>query len=540
MRRLISRPVFRALASLTLAFTLLGGCAYKHALAAGDQAMAARRYEDALTEYERALQLKPDSDEARQKVAAARDRAAQVRVDAARGKLAARDLRGALADTAAAVGLRPDAPAVRGLVEEVLAAVTTDGERLTAAGLHAEALALFDAAISGLPGERARVEAPRKASVDAWLAALASGATAAEAAGRTGDALLQRVMMVELGDTGATGERDRLGDALREALVFRVEQTGPARDPVYTALAQRLTGADPTRWIEVLAAGTDIPAPAATLTFSLQKPRFTTHQTARSASARYQSGTTQVSNPSYRSAQERLRDRERSLLEAEKEVTNQERYVSQYQQDVAREGDSPNTSTGAEQNLSNAQSRLDSARNRVNSERDQVQQARDTLARTPETSEEAVYSTIDYKITTHVLTATARLGGSITGRDGATIDLGRDLVETASDETHDAQSVAGVAADPLALPPHETLEARLHDAAFAELAAKIGVAFAAYRQSLLGAAQKAGSDDERVDRLVRFVAVDTAASDPAVDEALLELRGVPDASARLRRALARN
>ena len=223
------------------------------------------------------------------------------------------------------------------------------------------------------------------------------------------------------------------------------------------------------------------------------------------------------------------------MLEAEKEVTNQERYVAQYTQDVAREGDTPNTSTGAEQNLSNAQSRLDSARNRVNSERSQLQQARDDLGRTQPTTEEAVYSTVDYKITTHVLTATSRLTGSITGRGGVKVDIARDLAQSATDEAHDAQSLANIPENPLQLPPRETLEAQIREAAFAELSASIGLAFAAYRQGLLDAARQATTDDDRADKLVRFMVVDSSASDPAIDETLWKLRGIPDASARLRR-----
>ena len=534
MRSLV-RPLLRPLASLTLALTLLGGCAYKNALERGDQAMAAQRYEEALTEYERALQLKPDSADAKAKVAAARDKAVEVRVTSARAKLSAKDLHGAVADAAAAVTLRAEAPAVRSLVDDVITAVTGEGERLTGAGLHAEAMSLFDAAIAGLPGERARVEAPRQATLTSWIAALDAGAKAAEAAGRTGDALLQRAMMVELGDAGAAADRDRLRDALRTALVFRVRQTGAARDPNFTELAQRLTGSDPVRWIELLAAGATTPEPAATLTFSLPRPRFTTDKNTRSESARYQSGTKQIPNPFHKMAQDKVRDRERAVLEAEKEVTNQERYVAQYTQDVAREGDTPNTSTGAEQNLSNAQSRLDSARNRVNSERSQLQQARDDLGRTQPTTEEAVYSTVDYKITTHVLTATSRLTGSITGRGGVKVDIARDLAQSATDEAHDAQSLANIPENPLQLPPRETLEAQIREAAFAELSASIGLAFAAYRQSLLDAAKQATSDDDRADKLVRFMVVDSSASDPAIDETLWKLRGIPDASARLRR-----
>jgi tetratricopeptide (TPR) repeat protein len=535
MLRLVPRPILRTLASFTLALTLLGGCAYKNALERGDQAMTAQRYEEALSEYERALQLKPDSAEAKQKVAAARDKAVEVRVASARTKLAAKDLHGAVADAAAAVSLRAESPAVRSLVDEVIAAVTVDGERLTGAGLHAEAMSLFDAAIVGLPGDRSRLEAPRQATLTSWIAALDAGAKAAEAAGRKADALLQRAMMVELGDAAATADRDRLRDELRVVLAFRVRQAGAARDGGFAELAQRLTGTDPVRWIEVLAVGATTPEPTATLTFSLPKPRFNTDKSTRSESARYQSGTKQTPNPFYKMAQDKVRDRERAVLEAEKEVTNQERYVAQYTQDVAREGDTPNTSTGAEQNLSNAQSRLESARNRVNSERSQLQQARDDLGRTEQTKEEPVYSNVDYKITKHVLTASTRLTGTITSKAGAKQDIARDLVETATDETHDAQAQANIPENPLDLPPRETLEAQIREAAFTELTASIGLAFAAYRQSLLDAAKQATSDDDRADKLVRFMIVDSSASDPAIDETLWKLRGIPDATARLRR-----
>lgn len=534
----LPRPFLRSLASLTLAFTLLGGCAYKNALERGDQAMAGQRYEEALSEYEQALKLKPDSEEAKQKLAAARDKAIEVRVASARVKLKNKNLAGAVADAGAAVALRPDAPAVRGLVDEVVAAVAAEGERLTGAGLHAEAVALFDLTISGLPGERARVETPRKATIDSWLAALDTGAAAAASAGRTGDALLQRAMMVELGDAGQSAERDRLRDALRASLIYRVRQTGSAKDAIYTELAQKLTGADPVRWIEVLASGVAAPEAAATLTFSLQKPRFAVDKSTRSESARYQSGTKQVPNPFYKSAQDKVADRERAVLEAEKEVTNQEKYVQQYTKDVAAEGDTPNTSTGAEQNLSNAQSRLESARNKVNSERDQLQQARDDLGRTQQTTEEPVYSTVDYKITKHTVTASAKLTATITDRKGGKVEIAKDVVEVASDETHDGAAVANVAADPLDLPPRDALEAKLRANAFAELATGIGVAFAAFRQGLLDAAKSASSDDERADKLVQFMVVDGAASDPSVDEQLFKLRGIPEATARLRRAVA--
>ncbi|MEZ4454439.1 MAG: hypothetical protein R3B09_33615 [Nannocystaceae bacterium] len=498
------RPLARLLASFTLALTLVAGCGYKNALKQGDEAMATQRYEDALGFYRRALELKPDSAEAQQKVAAAQEKATAARIDAGKAKLAARDFAGAIDDAAGAVAIHPS-PAVRAFVDEVTAAVSGEGERLAEAGVYAEGLALVDGAIAKIPSASDKLAGPRRDLAERWSAALDAGATAAEGAGRLGDALLQRAMIVELvGDDAQRSARDRLLGQLKARSSFRVAQS-PTRDAAAGALAQRLVGADPSRWIEVLAPGPAQGETAATLTFTLQKARFTTDKRDRSESARYQSGTKQVPNTFYKMAQDKVSDQERRVLEAEKEVTKQEQYVAQYRKDVEKEGPSPNTSTGAEQNLYNAENRLESAQRNVQSERDQLQQRRDELQRTPQTKDEPVYTDVQYKITTHTLTATAKLVGGLTPAGGTKVDLGRELTTDAKDDAHDGVSAAGIAADPLQLPSHAELEGRLADAAIAEVAGRIGEAFAAYRRSIL---DRASGDDDKVDRMVLFLLLD--------------------------------
>lgn len=50
----------------------------------------------------------------------------------------------------------------------------------------------------------------------------------------------------------------------------------------------------------------------------------------------------------------------------------------------------------------------------------------------------------------------------------------------------------------------------------------------AYKQTL----------ERGADKLVRYMVVDSSASDPAIDETIWKLRGIPEASARLRRLAA--
>lgn len=530
-----TRPILRFIASCALALTLLG-CGYKNAMKDGDAAMASQRYEDALGYYQRALALKPDSAEARAKVTQAQEQAVKVRVAAGEAKLASRDLYGAVSDAAAAVAILPESQAVRGLVDAVVAAVIDGVGRLSESGVHAEARALAEAAITGLPAESGRLSEARKAAAERWAAALTAGAGAAEAAGRPADALLQRAMIAELaaitGDGEAVSARDRSLAALKDRSMFRVAQA-PSRDATASAVAARLVAADSARWLEVLAPG-PIPATAtATLAFSLAAPRFATDKRTRSESARYQSGTQQVANPFYKSAQDKVLDQERRVTDAEKEVSKQQAYVEQYRKDVAKEGPSPNTSTGAEQNLYNAENRLEAANRRLLDERNQLQQRRDELQRTPQTKEEPVYTTAQYTVTTHVMTASSRLSGSITPKSGAKIELGSELSTQAQDDAHDGLPAANVAADPLNLPPKSELEGKLVAAAEAELMARVAAAFEAHRQALRAGG---GGEDESVEKTALFLLMDARSEDAAADELIWRARGIPGASALLRGA----
>jgi len=530
-----TRPILRFVASCALALALFG-CGYKNAMKDGDAAMASQRYEDALGYYQRALELKPDSAEARAKVAEAQEQAVRVRIAAGEAKLASRDLYGAVSDAAAAAALMPESAAVRAFVDAVVAGVHDGVGRLSESEVHAEALALVDAAIKGLPAERERLSEARKAAGERWAAALAAGASAAEAAGRLADATLQRAMIAELsevtGDAEAVSARDRLLAALKDRSMFRVAQA-PSREAAASGVAARLVAVDAARWLEVLAPGPTPPTATATLAFSIGAPRFATDKKTRSESARYQSGTQQVANPFYKSAQDKVHDQERRVTDAEKEVSKQQAYVEQYRKDVAKEGPSPNASTGAEQNLYNAENRLEAANRKLLDERNQLQQRRDELQRTPQTKEEPVYTTAQYTVTTHVMTASARLSGSITPKSGAKIELGSELSTQAQDDAHDGLPAANVAADPLNLPSKSELEGKLLAEAEAELRARVAAAFEAHRQALRAGG---GGEDESVEKAALFLLMDARSEDAAADELIWKARGIPGASALLRRA----
>ncbi|MCA9715487.1 MAG: tetratricopeptide repeat protein, partial [Myxococcales bacterium] len=131
-------PRFTALA---LALALFAGCTYKNAMKRGDEAMASGQYDDAIEQYERALAKKPDSEEARSKLAQAREKAVEQKVGQSRDALARGEFASAVATASEAAAILPDSPAVQQLIGELVPAVIAESERLTAAARFADAMA---------------------------------------------------------------------------------------------------------------------------------------------------------------------------------------------------------------------------------------------------------------------------------------------------------------------------------------------------------------------------------------------------------------
>lgn len=510
---------------MLLSLTLMFGCAWQGHVKKGDEFMAAANYDAAATEYAEALRLRPDDEEIAAKLRDAQGGQVELRAKRARAALDANDTAQAIAITAEAYAILPDHPTTTALIDHVVDVAGQRAKTSAEAGQFAEAMAIYDQILAGLPSARDRVTADAKAVTDAWVARLTTSATEAEAAGRIGSALLYRSKIAAL-----TGQPSPERDAAREQVSAQLRYLVviKAKGNEATAVASSLLGQQPGTLLEIATAGE---RPAATLSLTVGKPKFGTDKQTREQEAQYQSGTKQVPNPFYQSAQDDVLDEERRLADAENEVTKQEQYVSQYSADVAREGDTPGVSTGAEQNLWNAESRLESAQRSVQDQRNAVIRAKEKAASTPQTSEEPVYSTHRYTITTHILTATVQVKAQLEHADKRpAISVDQPLTTSAQDDANASQSVAGVAEDPLNLPSKDELAGQLYAQVASPIAAVIAESFAGHRQALLAQTGATAEPGEKLELLLRHVIVDPRNVDPQVVAEILALSGVPDAA----------
>ncbi|PRQ06577.1 hypothetical protein [Enhygromyxa salina] len=526
------RRLFRSglAASVLLSLTLAFGCAWQGHIKKGDEFMAAANYDAAATEYAEALRLRPDDEEIIAKLAEAQLGQIEARIQRARAALTSGADSQAIALTAEAHQILPTHPKTIALVSEVLEVTSARATQKAEAGQFADAMQIFDAIRNGLPSAADRVSGAMQAVVQAWVAQLSEAATAAEAAGRAGSVLMYRAKIAALSGQGMA-ERDAARAQVVAQLRYFVQVKTKANDDGANAVAAALSGRQGASLLEVGSAGE---APAATLTIEFSKPKFTTDKRQRQESVQYQSGTKQVPNPFYKMAQDDVLDEERRLMERENDVTKQEQYVDQYTADVAREGDTPGTTTGAEQNLSNARSRLEANRRSLEDQRNTLMRAKEKAASTEQTTEEAVYSTHSFTITTHVLTATVQVKAKLEhadGRPGSTMD--QPLSAEAQDDTHPAQNIAGVAEDPLSLPNKDELAAGLYGQAAPTVGQLVAVSFADYRAGLLAQATAATDPGEKLELLLRYVIVDPQYADAKIVADILTISGVPDAAALL-------
>lgn len=507
---------------------VLIGCAYGKHLRAGDAAFAVGDYEVALQRYEAAVAVDPSSEEAAEKVRLARVKLVEESAVVARAALRNHDLLGAMVATRRAWDRLPDAQPTRDLIAEVSEATFRRAQELASGGDFANALMLYETLGETLPSE-VEVSRPHANEVrDRWSRQLEDHAVTAEAAGRKADALLAWAKLAQL---SAAPEHVRQRDELRYQVLsewgYWVQLSG--RGPAYENVVAGVSGVargSALRVAERLPTGR--PADArAVLKFS--RASFVTETSSHNQTVQYQSGTRQVENPFYRTKQDRLLDEERRLVDDQNEVDRLDNDVSRYEDAVAREGDTPGVSTGAEQSLSNARSRLESARRSLQDQRNAVQRAKEELAREPQTREEPVYSDHTYIITTHTRIGQLKLDATITHADRRPPIEVSDIARIeASDEAHPAQSIAGIAEDPLTLPGDGALSAELDAQAVDKSRAALAASFRSWRDTLLERANAAPNDDERVDLLVIYIVTDPTDVIPSVPADLSAMRGVPD------------
>lgn len=503
---------------------LVSGCAFSNFMEAGDNAAKAGRWEAAYHNYARAAAEDEDSDEAKQKRDYARlqwltIQATEARADAQRG-----DTLGAIVAARKAWEIWPEHVDAISVVKDISAVVSQHASRLAGQQDYANAVMLHEAAIRELDYARP-VHVDQVASIKrTWQGVLAGDAQAAETAGRPADALLIWGKAAQLSNDA---EHQRRYKNLRTqiqsemAYLHAVDPKGADADYVASRLAETRRG---TLTVAVGAAKAQSSSKLGVEAFRVSDKRE-----AIPASVEYQSGVKQVANPFYESKLRTVQDEERRLSEAENDVTKLENRVSQYEQDVAREGDSPNTTTGAEQNLYYARNDLQRARDKVISQRQTVVRAKEDLAREQQFKEEPVYKTWNFQKIKVTRTATARLTLRVKHPDGRPDSVvNEDVTVAVSDEMHEAQSVAQLAADPLVLPTEADLRVSVRDAATERARTEILRDFAEWRGNVLKEAMARSNVDERVELLVRYVVADPKSADPAAVSELASHRKISD------------
>lgn len=550
------------------------GCAFQNAMSRGDDALKVGNYDAAVAEYTHAVQLDPDSPEARAGLEAAKRGAVTTRIGTSRAALRQGDLLAAARGAGEAQRLLPDDSEVARLVSEVEQAVLGAGDQDTKTGKFLAGRMLYADVRDLVPSIDVSLAEADRRLVDAWTTHLTKQRDAAQKAGRNGDALLHERQLIELQPTAvARAHCGQLVQTLRDRNevivgvapldaddVHATDDHGPGdgdgghmgpgagRHPPgkpggqgagprrfnkqFLPLARGMAQIGTTQWLRVLSPDEPIKNERAVIRFGFGTPRFDTDQRTDQRSAQYQTGTRQVPSPFYADRQRNVQDEERRLMSAEEEVTRQQRYVEQYTADVQREGDTPGVSTGAEQNLWNAQSALEAARRNLGDGRTRLQNARDELARTPPFQTEAVYATWTYDVITYTVRALSRLVARIEWQGQPLAPSAFPLSAEATDTTHAAQAPLRLAADPITLPAKRDMVAGLMTAASAHLQGQVQATFKraveterAFAMSLDG--------DARVEELVVYLLMDQGIVDPEVDALLFELRGVPGASALL-------
>jgi hypothetical protein len=527
------------LIALIFAFCVaLAGCAYGEHIDRGDAYFQQGQYQRALTEYQAARKLDPESPEAAAKIHAAREKLVGKYAQDVEKSLAAGDLLGAVYATASAYEQLPRSPLVADMIDDVSARADEEAANYRRQNDWANTLVVYHTVSENLPPKRTEFAQKAAQVRSTWAAELEARAKEAEANNLDGLALLKWAKAYHLaGGAMARARRDALRTELAEAYRYLAVLDGDQGDDAYQIVAARLAA---TRTPGTLVVRTQKPADAdaidAGVYIEISRPRFETERSRRTEFARYQSGTRQVENPFYARAQDDVIDEERRLLERQKDVARYQADVERYRGYVQDEGPSPNTSTGAEQSLYNAENRLERAREQVIDQRERVLRAKEELADTDQFKVEPVYRDHQFTVTTHTRVAAATVEAEIRHSDDRKpIHVSSKVYARASDDAHPAQSIANVPENPLNLPSDAALAGKLFEDAVAPVARAISDSFEAWRALLLTQAGAAGAVQELANTYAIYVLTNPGYCDPKVVADLTDITGIPDPVEVLRR-----
>lgn len=510
----------RTLIALAL---LLMACGPSVHVVAGDQHLAASNYRAALTSYETALAEDPDSEEIARKAELARGRYFDELSTQAREAQNRGDHIGALKTTRKAWELYPNSPKAQNLVDQTSQAVAYAAGKLREDQDYSTALLLHEVAMNELPAPNPHAEAAVEMR-NAWEDDLRAQAEEARASGEPAAELLFVGKLAQLKNTAdLDNKRLELLTQVLEEEKFLIDVKGEGfPDRIQADLTRLKQGALQVR--------TQVKEPDVRLKVSGKRPVFIESENEVWRSVTFQSGTRQVSNPSYKNRLNDLERAQRDVVDAENTVTRAEQEVTDYESRVSRE--SPEVSSSTKYGLERARRDLQGARDRLIRERDDVMRAREALNREPQTVEEPVYSEHQYAVKIHTLTAKIQVQLEFSGLHDEKKSI--PLEVSVSDETHPPQpSMTGVGADPLTLPSDEALAEDLLADALAATNNEILRVFDEWRER---EAQKALDEPgtRRLDSLVRVLVRDLERADQRVAGEIKSLSGIPDAVSAIR------
>ncbi len=511
---------------VTLIMLFVVGCVYRKSIKQGDEYYESGQYEQALTEYQRALEKKPDSEEAQMRVSDAKSALVREYTAEARKHLDAAEYAEAIGDYTELKQRLPREPAVDQLGRDISNSAQLRASQAAEESDWARSLELLMLVYDTFSEDRDVLDPEIRRVKKAWADALmAKAAEVEQSEGGAGDALLLYSKTAELVMTPkAVSKRDELRAKLLDTHTYDVRLKG--RGPGFKIVAGALKESEYVPNVSFSSAAID--DPNAVVEMEVGRPRFAKDRQSTTRTKRYKSGTRMVQNPRYESLERDVLREERDLQRYQEDVTRYQRDVSRYQSQVSREGPSPNTSTGAEQSLSRAQSSLERARDNVDRARDDVIRAKERLAREPQMIEEDVYSDLNYTVYTHTLIGELPLTLRVTHPDGRErIPFEATLTVSASDTEHAAYPVANVPEDRLDLPGKGVLENDLYVSATNQTWKTVDQSLQEYRQGMLEQAFAKEDTSERMHMYVVYILLDPTQVNPQVPAEIASKRGIP-------------
>ncbi len=509
---------------LCLLFVGLLGCAFQQHMSRGDDLYNAGDYPGALAEYQAAAALDPSSPQITDRLADTRRQISLVNVERARSSLRSGDLPAALARSLEALRTLPQDNSVQQLAVDVAAAYTARASEHESRGEFAPALGLLRSVYDAYPLQRPRLEAAIGRITETWTQKLSLNAAEAEKGGNLGDALLLYAQAAQLKRSPEiVARRDELRAKLIDQHTYRLVLKGGARSKPRSYVVG-LLGSSKLAYA-VLPKGR---APA-TVSLSVGSPGCRTRTSSSQRSKRYQSGTKRVPNPFYASKRSDVERAEREVLRRQEDVNRYQKDYDDSSRRVREEGDTPGTSTGAEQSLRRATSSLERARTDLIRDQKTLQRKREELARESPEKEEPVFSDLSYSVQTHTRECVASLKVRIEHADKRDpLEANTNVGASDSDTTHRDHPVAGVRADPLQLQSADTLRDGALRAAAGLTRRLITKSLESHRQKMLKDAESATSESARIHGYVLYILLNPGSVSPDVISEIAQARGIPD------------